>query len=268
MTQKHDDSETPVAVVTGAGSGIGASIAQALTSEGWVVVGWGRRMDALESTAASCSGRMVPMSVDVTNWEQVRAAEIELPNNIDALIHSAGLGNCLDIDELEPGEWQQVLDVAATGAFYTAKALLPKLRNGGATPGHIIQIASMASGGTWCKEIGYGTAKGAQVKFHQHLSNQLHKECDEGGRKIYSHAICPGTVATPFWERIPQRRLLPEEALHPEEVAWLVLQVLSHPESSPLAYAGKTPRPEVHISHHAPWLDDDSIFEIKHQAHD
>lgn len=266
MSDEHSTNPR-VAVITGAGSGIGAAIATRLSRAGWRIYGCGRNLAKLESVAARCAGAFVPVECDVTDWEQVQALAARLDAPLDLLVHNAGFGQCQNIDDLDVAEWSACLAVAATGAFLTAKALLPKLRAGGPTPGHVIQIASLASGGSWNMEIGYGTAKGAQLKFHLHLVNQLAAEVASGGRLIHAHAICPGSVFTPFWDRIPQRPQSAADCLEADEVAWLVEQVIAHPDWTAADHAEHAPRTEVRIAPHAPWVDEGSVMEIKHVAH-
>ncbi|MBF0245515.1 MAG: SDR family oxidoreductase, partial [Planctomycetes bacterium] len=163
-------------IITGAGSGIGAAISRRLGVDGWHVVLAGRRRPLIEDVAEDirkAGGSAQAVCADVTRSSDVAKLIDAAPESLDALIHCAGFGQCKSIDELDETEWRNCLDIAVTAAFLTAKAALPKLR---ATPqgeGHIIQVASLASAGTWNMELAYGTAKGAQLKFHLHLANQL-----------------------------------------------------------------------------------------------
>jgi len=238
------------AIVTGAGSGIGAAIACRLAGQGWRVILAGRRLEPLQDVAAEITqagGSALAVAADVTKAEDVERLVAAAPATLDALIHCAGFGQCKSIDELDEAEWRACLDIAVTAAFLTAKAALPKLRAGRNSEGHIIQIASLASGGTWNMEIAYGTAK--------------------GGRRIHSHCICPGSVATPFWERIPERDVKPAECLTADEVAWLVEEVMAHPAVTAEELAPRAPRPEVIVERLAPFERWDNVIAILHQSH-
>lgn len=258
------------AIVTGAGSGIGAALARRLAAQGWRVVLAGRRLEPLQEVVTEIKrsgGAAVAVPADVTKTADVDRLVAAAPAELDALIHCAGFGQCKSIDELDEAEWRSCLDIAVTAAFLTAKAALPKLRAGRNGEGHIIQIASLASGGTWNMEIAYGTAKGAQLKFHLHLANQLEQEAAKGGRRIHSHCLCPGSVATPFWDRIPERDVKPAECLTADEVAWLVAEVIAKPSVTAEELVPRAPRPEVLVKRLAPFERWDNVIAILHQSH-
>jgi NAD(P)-dependent dehydrogenase (short-subunit alcohol dehydrogenase family) len=259
-----------VAIVTGGGTGIGAAVARRLAAMGWKVILGGRRQDKLDEVAAEireAGGDVATMAGDVTKSSDVQRLVEAAGPTLDAMIHSAGQGHCLTIDELDEEEWRQTLDVAVTGAFLTTKAALPKLRSTKNGCGHVIQIASLASGGTWNREIGYGTAKGAQAKFTLHLESQLKVEADEGGRVIHAHAVCPGTVDTPFWDRVPNRPIDRANALTADEVAWVVEQIIKKPTVTASELEAIKPRKEVVVKPHPPFERWPNVIAIAHESH-
>lgn len=259
-----------VAVVTGAGTGIGAAIARRLGKLGWHVVLGGRRLEPLSVVAREIGeqgGSATPVPGDVTRAGDVERWVEAAGPRLDALIHSAGIGHCLTIDELDEAEWRQTLDVAVTGAFLTAKAALPKLRASTGGDGHIMQIGSLASGGTWLREVGYGTAKGAQVKFALHLASQLEEEARQGARKIHVSAVCPGTVDTPFWERVPQRVIDPASCLTADEVSWLAERLILEPSSTADDLASIRPRREIVVKRLPPFERWSNVIAIAHESH-
>lgn len=259
-----------VAIVTGGGTGIGAAISRRLGARGFHVVVAGRRRGPLLETAEvvrAAGGTASVVAADVTRAADVQRMVATAGERLDVLVHSAGQGHCLRIDELSEEEFRQTLDVAVMGAFLTAKAALPLLRRSGAGAGHVIQICSLASGGTWNREIGYGTAKGAQLKFALHLASQLREEREAGGRVIHSQAVCPGTVYTPFWDRIPQRSADPETSLGADEVAWLVEKWIDDPAETAESLSAKKPRPEIVIKRHPPFERYDNVIAIAHESH-
>jgi NAD(P)-dependent dehydrogenase (short-subunit alcohol dehydrogenase family) len=262
--------EQRVAIITGAGTGIGAAIARRLAGLGWRVVLGGRRRDKLEEVAAgirAAGGSAEPVAGDVTMEADVARLVAAAGARLDAVIHSAGKGHCLTIDELDLAEWKRTLEVAATGAFLTAKLALPKLRATRGGDGHVIQIGSLASGGTWNKEVGYGTAKGAQVKFALHLAWQFREEAKAGGRVLHSHAVCPGTVDTPFWEAIPQRTIDPTLCLRADEVAWVVERILEKPSVTVEELIPIKPRADIVLKRLKNFEKWDNVLALAHESH-
>jgi len=259
-----------VAIITGAGTGIGAAIAHRLAALGWKVILGGRTAATLNSVVAAIrqgGGQAEAIVCDVTVAADVARLVDAAGPILDALIHSAGIGHCLTIDELDENEFRRTMDVAVVGAFLTTKQALPKLRATRTGSGHIMQICSLASGGTWFREIGYGTAKGAQLKFTLHLTSQLKEDAAAGGRVIHAHAVCPGTVATPFWNRIPQRPNDPTTSLTADEVAWLSVELIKNPAATAADLALIKPRKEVVIKPHAPFERYPNVIAIAHESH-
>ena len=270
QTSPGQASSPRVAVITGAGSGIGAAIARRLGKRGFRLILGGRtpgNLSAVASEIRAAGGQAEVITADVTLASDVERLMAAAGPKLDALIHSAGQGHCLTIDEIDEEEFRQTLDVAVMGAFLTTKAALPALRASTNGPGHVIQIASLASGGTWYREVGYGTAKGAQLKFALHLAEQFKQEAQAGGRTVYVHAICPGTVDTPFWARVPERTIDPQLCLRADEVAWLVEGVLDTPLATAEDFAARKPRPEVVVKRHAPYERWSNVIAIAHESH-
>jgi meso-butanediol dehydrogenase/(S,S)-butanediol dehydrogenase/diacetyl reductase len=267
MTQSQD---RKVAIVTGAGTGIGAAIARRFGALGFRVVLGGRREQPLTDSASAveqAGGAAVVCPADVTVAADVDRLVAAAGPRLDVLVHSAGQGHCLRIDELDEREWRQTLDVAVTAAFLTAKAALPKLRETKGGDGHVIQVCSLASGGTWHREVGYGTAKGAQLKFALHLGEEFDKQAREGGRIIHSRAVCPGTTYTPFWDRIPQRPPDPASTLTADEVAWVVEKWIEDPFVTAERLESVKPRRQIVIKRHPPFERWDSVIAIAHESH-
>jgi NAD(P)-dependent dehydrogenase (short-subunit alcohol dehydrogenase family) len=266
--QTHPSSK--VAIITGAGTGIGAAIAHRLAALGWKVILGGRTAATLNSVATAIrttGGQAEAVICDVTVAADVARLIAAAGPTLDALIHSAGIGHCLTIDELDEIEFRRTMDVAVVGAFLTTKQALPKLRATKSDHGHIVQICSLASGGTWFREVGYGTAKGAQLKFTLHLASQLKEDAVAGGREIHAHAVCPGTVATPFWNRIPQRPNDPTTSLSADEVAWLTVEIIKNPAVTVADLVQLKPRKEVVVKPHAPFERYPNVIAIAHETH-
>jgi len=259
-----------VAVITGAGTGIGAAIAQRLAALGWRVVLGGRTASTLNDVAGAIvasGGKADVVVCDVTKAADVERLIDAAGSRLDAIIHSAGIGHCLTIDEIDEAEFKRTLDVAVMGAFLTTKYGLPILRNSTGSAGYIMQICSLASGGTWYREVGYGTAKGAQLKFALHMASQCEEDAKVGGRKIYVHAVCPGTVATPFWNRVPNRPIDVSLALTADEVAWMAIEIIKNPSITHAELSLIKPRKEIVVKPHAPFERWSNVIAIAHESH-
>lgn len=142
---------TQVALVTGAGSGIGRQSALALANAGFHVVLTGRRESALTDTIALCSSPelMTAISCDVTQSESVDSlyAQIEAQHGrLDVLFNNAGTNvPAMTIDELSVEQWKQVIDVNLTGAFLAARGAFALMRKQSPQGGRIINNGSISA---------------------------------------------------------------------------------------------------------------------------
>lgn len=141
-----------VAVVTGAGSGIGRAVAVALSEAGFDVALAGRRQDALEETAALCAGgdgRTLVAQTDVAKEDQVASlfqATQDRFGRVDLLFNNAGLtAPAVTIDELPVERWRAVVDVNLTGAFLCAQAAFRVMRRQQPMGGRIINNGSISA---------------------------------------------------------------------------------------------------------------------------
>ncbi len=138
-----------VAVVTGAGSGIGAATAVALADAGWVVVLAGRRRDALDEVAAQRPGRLHPAVADVTDEGSVQslfATTVAEHGRVDLLFNNAGRGSFEQgIDEVSLEDWRNVVDVNLTGAFLCTREAFRVMRGQQPRGGRIINNGSISA---------------------------------------------------------------------------------------------------------------------------
>ncbi len=180
----------PVAVVTGASSGIGAATARRLATEGFHVVLAARRLERLHSLAAAIAG--TPVRCDVTSDEDVRAlaetvAALGRPCHV--LVNNAGGALGLDPVESSPiDDWQRMYDSNVIGTLRVTQALLPALEY--SRQGTIVMITSTAGHATYPRGGGYVAAKSAQARLTETLRWEL------VGRPVRVIEICPGLVAT------------------------------------------------------------------------
>ncbi|HVM20259.1 MAG TPA: SDR family NAD(P)-dependent oxidoreductase [Egibacteraceae bacterium] len=186
-----------VALVTGAGSGIGRACAIRLAEEGAHVVVTSRTEAHLEETYAGVRerSRVAPMAMvlDVTDAAQVRQvvqATAERFDHIDVLSHNAGveLPHAPSVVNTTDQDWHTVMAVNLTGTFHVSRAVIPHMRWGGS----IIHMASMNSYVAWPDNATYSASKGGQLQFSRALS------LETAPLGIRVNAVCPGIIDTPL----------------------------------------------------------------------
>ncbi|MBU7943656.1 SDR family oxidoreductase [Staphylococcus aureus] len=212
-----------IAVVTGAGSGIGEAIATLLHEEGAKVVLAGRNKDKLQNVAnqlAQDSVKVVP--TDVTNKEEVdelmKIAQ-QTFGGLDIVINSAGQMLSSKITDYQVDEWDSMIDVNIKGTLYTAQAALPTMLE--QSSGHLINIASISGFEVTKSSTIYSATKAAVHTITQGLEKELAKT----GVKITS--ISPGMVDTAITAAYnPSDR----KKLDPQDIAEAVLYALTQPK--------------------------------------
>lgn len=179
--------DRPLAVVTGASSGIGAATARRLAAEGFHVVLGARRRDRLDALATEIGGTAV--TLDVTSDESVAALVEGLAGPVRVLVNNAGGAKGLDpIERASLDDWQWMYEVNVLGTLRVTKALIPALEASGA--GHVVVIGSTAGRGVYEGGAGYTGAKHAIAAFTETLRLELN------GRPIRVTEIAPGMVRT------------------------------------------------------------------------
>ena len=186
-----------VAIVTGAGRGIGRAIAERFAADGATVVVADLDDGAASETVAaigSAGGRAVPVHADVTRPEDVgalAASALDRFGGIDILVNNAGILRSTRAAEVSPEEWHLVVDANLTGSFLCAQAAYPALRDSG--HGRIVNMASMAGRATsTLGGVHYTTAKAGVLGLTRHLAREWARD------GITVNAISPGIVDTPM----------------------------------------------------------------------
>jgi len=185
-----------VAVITGAGTGIGAAIARRFVDDGARVCITGRRRELLEKLKSSLpAGSAVICAGDVSNPDdagRMVAAAVGFGGRLDILVNNAGIDPPGSIVEVEPELWKKVIDTNLTGPFFMMKAAIPHIIQGGG--GSIINIASLA--GIRCLPAmpAYCSSKAGLIMLTQQAA------LDYGPSKVRCNVICPGGVKTEMLE--------------------------------------------------------------------
>jgi NADP-dependent 3-hydroxy acid dehydrogenase YdfG len=157
--------EPRVAVVTGAGSGLGRSIARALVADGFRVALLGRRRAYLDETAGAESAQALVLPTDVADEQQVAAAFDAVASawrRVDVLVNNAGVfGPSGDIDEVDVDEWRQAVDVNVTGVFLCAREAFRVMKTQQPRGGRIINNGSIAAHSPRPRSAAYSATKHA-----------------------------------------------------------------------------------------------------------
>ena len=220
-----------VAIVTGAGTGIGRSSAIGLAAEGAKVTLVGRRREPLEETAnviSAFGGETLVVPADVSKPEDVDRvfAETERAwSKVDVLFANAGINTKeRNLHNISIADWEHVIDVNLSGAFFCVRRALQTMRK--QRSGLIINLVSMAAKGAGpLAGVAYSASKFGQAALTQSVNNE------EKQFGIRACSIFPGEVATPIMEERPVKP--PPEGLatmlQPEDVAETVVMVAALP---------------------------------------
>ena len=185
------------AIVTGAASGIGRRVAQTFAAEGYAVLCTdvaGAEAAALAEELSGSGQLARALTVDVSDETQTMAmarAAMDWTGRIDAVAANAGIMVEGDALSLSLDDWNRVMAVNATGAFLTARAVLPHLIEGG---GALVFTASTVGLAGMRGVAGYSASKGAVVA----LTRQLAADYAQHGVRV--NAVAPGAVRTPLSE--------------------------------------------------------------------
>ncbi|MEO5634010.1 SDR family oxidoreductase [Gaiella sp.] len=210
---------SPVILITGASTGIGAATARMLAGEGWRLVLAARSIDKLDELASELGGsdHAVAVECDVTEWADQQAAvtvALEHFGRLDAAWANAGFGAERSFlgDSVE--HWRAMILTNVYGAALTIRATLPGLKE---TKGHLLLTGSIA---------GRRAIPGSLYSSTKHavhaMAESLRQELDGTGVRVT--IIAPGIVDTPFFENVPL-----DAPLEPDDVARAVLFALSQP---------------------------------------
>ena len=221
------DLEGQVAIVTGAGTGIGRATGLLLARHGAAVVLAARTPADLAAAAEEVragGGRALAMPTDVADEAQV--AELvnrtlaELGGRIDILVNNAGTNVRAPIQDITTDDWRTILDANTTGTFFCTRAVVPHMI--ARRSGKIVNVSSRAGRRATATRAAYSAAKFGVVGFGEAVQLDLK---DHG---ITVTNVLPGPIATPL-----RRRSVPDEdpniLIGPEEVADVILFLATRP---------------------------------------
>ena len=213
-----------VAIITGAGRGIGAAIARQLAALGATSVLLGRTQSTLDGTAQEImkgggKAEVIPCDVTVLHQLEYAAARVESSfGRLDILVNNAGIGGFTDLlHQLPPEEWDRILNTNLRGVYYAIHAFGPAMIR--ASSGHIINISSLAGKNALPKGAAYAASKWGLNGLTYSVAEELR------GHNIRVSVICPGSVDTelsPHTGKDAKKMLQADDVAH--AVAMLVTQ--------------------------------------------
>ena len=226
-----------VAMVTGAGSGIGRACAIALSKAGYAVVLAGRRLEALQEAAKAMSGETLCVATDVTDPNSVATLFAETKKKfgrLDVLFNNAGTGapGTVLLEDLTPGQWMAVVQTNLSGVFYCTQEAFKMMKDQSPRGGRIINNGSISAQAPRPNSAPYTATK--------HAITGLTKSTSLDGRKydIACGQIDIGNAATDMTSRmtegVPQAdgSTKPEPRMDVEDVARSVVFMASLPLDS------------------------------------
>ena len=237
-----DSPTQPIALVSGAGRGIGRAVATALSRAGHRVALTARGVDDLTATAAQCPGATLVIPGDITDAAFVEAlfAQVEADwGSVDVLVANAGAGVSAPVTRTTDEQWQQMLDLNLTAPFRCLRRAVPAMTARG--HGRVVVIASVAA------KIGEPYISAYTASKHGVLGLVRSAAVELARTGVTLNAVCPGYVDTPMTEGtvsgiVEKTGRTPEQAraalvakqpigrlITPEEVADAVMFCVGNP---------------------------------------
>lgn len=228
------NTDKKIAVVTGAGSGIGRAVALALAADGFDVVLAGRRADALAATQGmGVTNRLHPVVTDVAKPEEVKALFDTVEKQfgrLDVLFNNAGRGApAVPIEELPIETWLDVVNVNLNGMFFCAQAAIKLMKNQHPQGGRIINNGSISAHVPRPYSIAYTATKHAVTGLTKSIS------LDTRPYRIACTQIDIGNAATEMTDRMAKGVLQPDGSTRVEprmdvnHVAQSIVQIVNYP---------------------------------------
>lgn len=213
-----------IALVTGAGKGIGRAVALALAAEGVHVGLLARTESDLQTLAAEIAKlgvKTASVVADVADRIAVEAAVKQVQQElgpIDILLNNAGIGTFAKFLDMEPATWEHIIQVNLMGTYYVTRAVLPSMIE--RQTGDIINISSTSGQRGAAGTSAYSASKFAVLGLTESLMQEVRKH------NIRVSALTPSTVATPLALENKLTDGNPEKVMQPEDLAEFIIAQL------------------------------------------
>jgi NAD(P)-dependent dehydrogenase (short-subunit alcohol dehydrogenase family) len=218
-----------VALITGAGRGLGAEVCKTLREAGARVVCTDIHEDLAREVAQAIDGsgaRALALRLDVSRWGEVQRAvdrAVETFGQLDIVVNNAGTDVTVSVEELPVADWDRIIATNLSGPFLMSKAAMPVMKRQGA--GHIVNVVSTAAKRVWPNASAYHASKWGLLG----LSHALHTEARSYNIKVT--AVVSGGMRTPFLlERFPDIDV--STLQDPKNVAETIRFVLTLPKET------------------------------------
>jgi 3-oxoacyl-[acyl-carrier protein] reductase len=210
--------DKPVALVTGAGRGIGRQTAIELGKRGYRLALVSRTAGQLEETRALCGGEVIAGDVSVADdVNRVVAATMDRLGRVDVLVNAAGMVVSGSIEQLTVEQWRRTIDTNLSPVFYFCRLLWPIWRRQGG--GAVVNVSSFAARDPFVGLGAYGAAKAAMNL----LGLSLAREGKAIGVRV--HTVAPAAVETDMFRSLITVEQYPtEKTLDPRQVAAVIVQ--------------------------------------------
>jgi 2-hydroxycyclohexanecarboxyl-CoA dehydrogenase len=183
--------DNKIAIITGAGQGIGRGIAEKLAAEGATVVVTDVNEATAKETADAIGNGAVGIRADVTSRESVDAMVAQVHRQfgrIDVLVNNAGWDKASPFVDSDPADWDRVIAINLYGVLHTSKAVLPIMAEQGR--GSVVNLASDAGRVGSSGEAVYSAAKGGVIAFTKAIAREMARH------QVNANAVCPGPTDT------------------------------------------------------------------------